>query len=101
MSPSQLKRFTTIDEVHSVGEYLALVVLRDRRMTRKAAANYESYLELALTALLFSPKSSRLGVESFVLKIKHYPHWSVVASVNLATHPAVYTTVHEPLRHLR
>jgi hypothetical protein len=35
--------------------------------------------------------------EVLALKIKHYPHWSVVASVNLATHPAVYTTINEPL----
>src|SRR5947207_3012951 len=35
------------------------------------------------------------------LKIEHYPCWRVVAGVYLATRPSVYTTVHEPVRHLR
>src|SRR5260370_27776572 len=40
-------------------------------------------------------------LRSSCLKIEHYPCWRMVARVYLTTHPSVYTTVHEPVRHLR
>src|SRR5438034_9336573 len=39
--------------------------------------------------------------ESSGLKIKHYPYGSMVAGIYLATHPSVYTTIHESVRHFR
>src|SRR5260370_29620529 len=41
------------------------------------------------------------ALRSSGLKIEHYPWWRMVAGVHLPTRPSVYTTVHEPVRHLR
>src|SRR5580765_4230634 len=43
----------------------------------------------------------RRDLRSFGLKIERYPCRSMVAGVQLPTRPSVYTTVHEPVRHLR
>ena len=40
-------------------------------------------------------------LRSSCLKIEHYPCWRMVASAYLRTCASVYTTVHEPVRHLR
>jgi hypothetical protein len=83
------------------GEKLEIQMPEQARvqLVRQVGTVSNSLLTLGSRILSQTEKAASIPRTTDVsaLKIKHYPCWSVVASVNLATHPAVYTRIHEPL----
>jgi len=66
---------------------LAIAALRDKNKT--------------LAGRLMAELTREFPRNDLASKIQLDPRWSMIAGVLLATHPSVYTAVHESLRYLR